>query len=111
MGSAQHTISTILSSHKNTLPKNFCNNLKFDIVSAQFNIHYMFENESKLNAFFQNVTDRLAPGGVFIATTIDSDRLVYKIRESGPKLSISNKFFSVVFKQDSFPKKENPYGL
>ena len=42
-------------------------------------------------------------------TTIDSDRLVYKIRESGPKLSIGNKFYSVVFKQDSFSSKD-PFG-
>jgi predicted transcriptional regulator len=49
----------------------------FDIVSAQFSIHYMFYEENNLKGFFKNVTDRLVDGGVFIATTIDSDRLMY----------------------------------
>lgn len=52
----------------------------FDVVSTQFAIHYMFESEKKLRAFLSNVTDRLEDGGVFIGTTIDSDRLVHKIR-------------------------------
>jgi mRNA capping enzyme len=43
-------------------------------------MHYMLESEVKLRAFFRNVTDRLEEGGVFIGTTIDSDRLVHKIR-------------------------------
>lgn len=41
----------------------------------------MFESEIKLRAFFRNVTDRLEDGGVFIGTTIDSDRVVHKIRQ------------------------------
>jgi mRNA capping enzyme len=40
----------------------------------------MFESEVKLRTFLHNVTDRLEEGGVFFGTTIDSDRLVHKIR-------------------------------
>lgn len=54
-------------------------------------MHYLFENESKLRAFLHNVTCRLEPGGFFIGTTIDSDRVVYKIRtEGGENLNIGN---------------------
>lgn len=64
-------------------------------------IHYMFESELKLRAFFRNVTDRLADDGVFIGTTIDSERLVHKIRQS-PDLTIGNDYYHIVFGQDTF---------
>lgn len=73
----------------------------FDVVSTQFAIHYMFEKEEKLRSFFRNVTDRLEDGGVFIGTTIDSDRLVHKIRQS-KDLTIGNDFYQIVFGQDTF---------
>lgn len=55
----------------------------FDIVSTQFAIHYFFESEAKLRAYFKNVTDRLEDGCFFIGTTVDSDELVSRIREKG----------------------------
>ena len=48
----------------------------FDIVSCQFAMHYMFENETKLRTFLKNVSCKLEPGGFFIGTTIDADRVV-----------------------------------
>lgn len=69
----------------------------FDIVSTQFAIHYMFESEAKLRAYFRNVSDRLEPGGFFVGTTIDSDELVYRVRTSGNlDNSIQNDFYKVV---------------
>ena len=73
--------------------------ITFDVVSTQFAIHYMFEGESTLRGYLNNVAQRLEVGGAFIGTTIDSDRLVSKIREAGSEknLTIGNNFFSVVF--------------
>ena len=68
----------------------------FDVVSTQFALHYFFESEVKLRAFLRNVTDRLEDGGVFIGTTIDSDRLVHKIRQS-KNLTIGNDYYQIVF--------------
>lgn len=85
----------------------------FDVVSTQFAIHYMFECEQKLRGYLENVTKRLVDGGVFIGTTIDSDRLVHKIRESGREgnLTIGNEYFSIVFGQDNFRRGNGPFGL
>ena len=85
----------------------------FDVVSTQFAIHYMFESEQKLRGYLQNVSKRLVDGGVFIGTTIDSDRLVHKIREAGsPKnLTIGNEYFSIMFGQDNFRRGSGPFGL
>ena len=91
----------------------FREKIVFDIVSTQFAIHYMFENEYKLHGFLSNVSKRLVEGGSFIGTTIDSDRLVHKIREAGPEknLTIGNEYYSVCFGQDSFPRRNGPFGL
>lgn len=78
-------------------------------------MHYLFENEVKLRAFLHNVSCRLEPGGFFIGTTVDADKVVAMIRsEGGEKLRISNEFYSIQFGQDSFPRTgtgSSPYGL
>ena len=85
----------------------------FDLVSTQFAIHYMFESQRKLRAFLRNVTDRLEEDGCFIGTTVDSDRVVCKIREAGPEnnLTIGNPYYSIVFGQDTFKKKDTAFGI
>ena len=59
----------------------------------------MFSGERSLRGFLANVSSRLEVNGCFIGTTIDSDRLVYKIREAGQEknLTIGNNFYSIVF--------------
>ena len=85
----------------------------FDVVSTQFAIHYMFHSEQLLRGYLANVSKRLVDGGSFIGTTIDGDRLVLKIREAGPegKLTIGNEYYSIVFGQDTFSKRNGPFGL
>lgn len=46
------------------------NNL-FNIVSCQFAMHYFFRNRSTALHFLSEVSKGLAPGGLFIGTTID----------------------------------------
>lgn len=47
----------------------------FDVVSCQFAIHYMFENDLSLDHFARNVAFLMRPGAVFIGTCFDGDRL------------------------------------
>ena len=83
----------------------------FDIVSTKMAIHYMFESENKLRAFFRNVTDRLEPGSFFIGTTIDSDELIYRIREFGDgRNTISNEFYQVVYPKTASVKIKGHLG-
>jgi mRNA (guanine-N7-)-methyltransferase len=93
-GDPNTTIDQILNTHEEV--KDFGRSVVFDIVSCQFSMHYLFESEVKLRAFLRNVTSRLEPGGFFIGTTVDAEKVVSVIRESGnPELSVSNKFFSI----------------
>lgn len=49
---------------------------KFDRISCQFAIHYFLANEIMWNNFLQNVNNYLKPGGFFLVTTFDADRIV-----------------------------------
>ena len=45
-------------------------------------MHHMFDSERRARAFLRNVSERLEPGGYFIGTTIDADRLIDNIRKN-----------------------------
>ena len=47
----------------------------FDVVGMMFALHYMFENETTLKNFLQNVSDNLKVGGHFIGTCFDGERV------------------------------------
>jgi SAM-dependent methyltransferase len=56
---------------------------KFDIVSIQFAIHYMFSSRDRARRFFQTVSELLEIGGNLIATTIDARIVLDKLMGLG----------------------------
>ena len=93
-GDPNTTIDQVLQTHETF--KDIKQKIVFDLVSCQFSMHYLFETEVKLRAFFTNVSCRLEPGGFFIGTTIDADRVVARIRTEGAEnLRIGNRFYSI----------------
>lgn len=58
----------------------------FNIVSMQFAFHYMFGDEPRASRFFQTLHSLLTDGGVFIATTVDPNKVLMKYYQSvGPE--------------------------
>lgn len=55
----------------------------FDVVSCQFSMHYLYGNETMLNAFLHNISCRLEPGGFYFGTTIDAEKVVALVRSEG----------------------------
>jgi mRNA (guanine-N7-)-methyltransferase len=53
----------------------------FDVGSAQFAIHYFFENEIVLHNFLRNVSDCIRVGGYFVGTTYDGQAIFEKLRK------------------------------
>ena len=49
---------------------------KFDIISMQFAIHYLFKDESMFNNLLNNIKENLKPNGLFIGCCFDGN-LVY----------------------------------
>ena len=61
--------------NKGLMKKTILSKYMFDVVSMQFAIHYLFEDEIKLRTFLQNVSDNLRVGGYFIGTSMDGKRV------------------------------------
>lgn len=64
-------------SDKNNLEKisEIIENIKFDIVSCQFAIHYFFKSPDTLNTFMTIVSSYLNKNAFFIATTMNGNHL------------------------------------
>jgi SAM-dependent methyltransferase len=58
----------------------------FDRISSQFAVHYMFASKESLTNFKQNLNDYLKPGGYFIATCFDAEK-VHKLFGDSDKFS------------------------
>ena len=56
-------------------------NDKFNLVSMQFAIHYMFENDTTLNNFVKNVNSVLKVDGYFIGTCLDGFLVSEKLKD------------------------------
>lgn len=48
----------------------------FDLVSCQFAMHYSFVDEPSARTFLKNAVGMLKPGGVFVGTLPDADRIM-----------------------------------
>uniref|UniRef100_A0A8R1TXK1 mRNA cap guanine-N(7) methyltransferase n=1 Tax=Onchocerca volvulus TaxID=6282 RepID=A0A8R1TXK1_ONCVO len=56
--------------------------IKFDMCSCQFSLHYCFESEKQARRMIQNAVERLKPGGYFIGSLPDAERIMYCIKNS-----------------------------
>ena len=84
----------------------------FNVVSCQFATHYFFENRETLTTFLDNVAALCKPGGYFIGTCYDGQRVFdaledkevgdgISLKEDGRVLvSITKEYNSQVFKPD-----------
>jgi len=78
--------------------------VKFDVVSCQFALHYSFETEDKARDLMYNVSSRLVDGGYFIGSIPNAYWIVKQIK-SRPGLSFGNSVYNVTFEQkDTFPR-------
>ena len=89
--------------------------MHFDVVSAQFCIHYFFSTEMATRNFLKNVSCRLTKGGTFVATLPDAEVLMEKL---GQKKSTNeandyiynSKYFSLIMAERDF-SNELCYGI
>jgi len=74
-------------------------NLKFDVVSCQFALHYCFESQKQCKTFVRNAAQNLKRGGYFFGTTIWSEEVVRRFREAKAHgySKFGNDIFSVKF--------------
>ena len=54
----------------------------FDLVSCQFSLHYFFETEAMLDGLISNINSVLAPGGHFVGTCFDGEKVANLLGQS-----------------------------
>ena len=82
----------------------------FDVVSCQFAIHYSFSTEKRARKAFENISKALRPGGHFVGTTVDSNVLVRKLRQTDGLL-FGNDVIEVNFDEKHSKKEFLPPGF
>lgn len=93
------------------LPKDF----KFNIISAQFCIHYFFDCEDSVRNFLMNISSNLSKNGLFFATFPDSKVIAKKFLTSAKKTPeglryIGNDYYSVITSIRNFGKLKTAFG-
>lgn len=71
--------SAVAESHGESLSER---SRMFDAVTMQFAIHYLSSNRSAIEALVDNLWQLLAPGGMFIFTTVSSRVLARRFKEA-----------------------------
>lgn len=82
----QKALGTMTSENKALIEKYFPKDMnrwtKFDRVSCQFAIHYFLANQIVWDNFLVNLKTALKPGGYFLITTFDADRIVKLLNDT-----------------------------
>ncbi|XP_037078115.1 mRNA cap guanine-N7 methyltransferase-like isoform X2 [Pollicipes pollicipes] len=68
--------------------------MRLDLVSVQFALHYGFESPAQAERLLQNISDRLRPGGYFIATVPDAHAIMARLERAGGQ-QFGNELFQV----------------
>lgn len=88
-------------------------NVRFDVVSCMFSIHYFFEDERALDGFLSNVMNNLKENGMFICTFMDGKTVEERLNSnSGVLLGTDQVSDATVWAiRRSYPtNQKNPYG-
>lgn len=67
----------------------------FDVVSCQFSLHYMFDNEENIENALKKVSYSLKPNGYFIGTSVDGN-LIKTLK------SQENDYYSIQLHEDHY---------
>ncbi|XP_043216855.1 mRNA cap guanine-N7 methyltransferase-like [Amphibalanus amphitrite] len=78
--------------------------MRVDLVSVQFALHYGFESLQQAERMLENVSDRLRPGGYFIATVPDGHAIMARLQRAGGR-QFGNDLFKVRLRE---PERRPP---
>ena len=89
----------------------------FDVSSIQFSIHYMFENNEKVQNLFRNLSECTKINGYFINTTFDGETVFRMLedKKQGEKIAIyedETKIWEIskLYDYSTFPNDVNSLG-
>ena len=74
----KNAVPNMSDDNKQLIKKIFNNKKKFDVISCQFSIHYMFETKETVNKLIMNINNNLKIGGYIILTLFDAHHVMEK---------------------------------
>ena len=93
--------------NKLLIEKTFTKDKKFDVISAQFSLHYLFDSEKSVENLIKNIKNYLKVGGYIIITMFDALEVMKHLTDKNTLTSyytdengVRNKFFEIVKKFD-----------
>lgn len=89
----QKAIPNLSAENKEAIDKIFTNTRKFDNISSQMVIHYLFENTTTINNLVENIKTFLAKDGYVLLTLFDPDTI-------HPNFDANNKITSTYTDKD-----------
>jgi SAM-dependent methyltransferase len=76
-------ISNLSKDNIKSLERIFNKDRKFDVISSQMVIHYLFNNEESINNLIHNIKTYLKKDGFVILTLFDPDQIIPQFDENG----------------------------
>ena len=68
-----------------------------DVVSAQFNLHYVFDTPERIDSTFENISQSLRKGGKLLITIPNSEYILKMVSKSKDGKSFGNRLFNIDF--------------
>lgn len=86
-------------------------NLKFDLISCQFSLHYAFASQETFETSIKNITNHLEDSGYFIATIPNSEVLLRRYAKYGN--DFGNEYYKIIFTDscEDIKKRESKFGI
>lgn len=111
--SQEQKIPNMTPQNKTLIEKTFLKNTKFDIISSQFALHYLFESTETVNNLIDNIKNYLKTGGYIILTLFDAQMVMNKFQDKEIYTSYytdddgkKNKLYEIIKKFDG-PLKDD----
>jgi len=105
-------LQNMTQENKDLIEKTF-KNKKFDIISSQFTLHYLFDSKESIESLIKNINNLLKVGGYIILTLFDAKQIIEKLENKDTLTSYytddngnRKKFFEIVKKFEGNLKDE-----
>ena len=105
-------LQNMTQENKDLIEKTF-KNKKFDIISSQFTLHYLFDSKESIESLIKNINNLLKLGGYIILTLFDAKQIIEKLENKDTVTSYytddngnRKKFFEIVKKFEGNLKDE-----
>lgn len=89
-GNVQKKVLKNMTKNNVELIRKHIENQKFDIVNCQFTIHYIFNNESNVKKYFNNINKLLKKGGYLFISCFDADTVHNELQKHNGKFIIND---------------------